>query len=129
MSCCKADVKVVSTVIPGGSVVNAYYDLRSGVPVEIDQAAYDALVKIQCPETDVEKCSVCIQPTGNTDPLLIEKGIKLITTTTSYTAAGVASTTIDAVTLHQADGTDVTATYEETACPAPIVIEQDFCVE
>lgn len=129
MSCCLADVKVVSTVVPGGTVVNAYYDLRSGVPVEIDQATYDALVKVRCPEFDTEKCPVCIQLIGNTDPTLIESGLKLINTVTTFDVAGVPTVEVTSVTLHQADGTDVTATHEETACPSPIVIEQDFCVE
>lgn len=127
MSNCQADVTAIISV-SGTTVSTTYLDLRVSPPVVIDQTAYDALVKVRCPETVTDNEMTCLQTIGNTDASLIEQGFQCVTKSITYDVAGVATVAIDSVTLHQADGTDVTATHEMVACPEAIVTELSSCV-
>jgi hypothetical protein len=127
MSNCRADVEKITTII-GTSVITTYLDHRVDPSVIIDQATYDALDKVKCPETVTDNENQCIQPVGNTDAALVERGFQCVVKTITYDPADVATVAITSVTLHQADGTDVTATYEVTACPTPITSSVGSCV-
>lgn len=128
--CCQGDVKAVHTVI-GNNVTSQYFDLRSNPPVQITQADYDALDKVKCPVTTTDMENICLQEVGNTDAANIVKGMRCVLKTTKFadTAGTVEAVTIDGVNLHLADGTDVTATHEEVACPVPTIIETGACVK
>ena len=82
-----------------------------------------------CPTVDIETLETCIQPTGNTDPSLIEKGGKEVTTyEISYNADNtVAATSLVSTTLYDALGTDVTSTHEKTDCPAGLLPVGEIC--
>lgn len=129
-ACCPADVKSIIKVSPDGTVTAQYLDMRVSPPVLMDQAAYDALTRVKCPETETDWEKVCLQPIGNTDAANIVSGEKMIAQTITYSDV---QGTIDAVTrgapsLYLEDGTDVTATHEVVACPEPIVVESGYCV-
>ncbi len=127
-SCCPADVKVVTRIV-GTVVTTTYLDMRVSPPVLMDQAAYDALVKVKCPTSLPDKERVCLQPIGNTDAALIEEGWQVCVVNTTYSdeIGTVAVVTITDETLWLA-GVDVTATHEVTACPEAITIDAGFCV-
>lgn len=129
MSCTPADVKVITSIV-GTTVTTTYVDLRVSPPVLIDQATYDALVRVKCPENIVDWEPICVQPIDNTDAALVEQGMKCVPKRITYadTMGTIDEITIGDITLHQADGTDVTATFEEVACPEPVVVESDYCV-
>ena len=127
MSCCKFDVEKVVKIV--GSVVSvSYIDHRVSPPVLMTQAAYDALVKVKCPETSVEHENVCLQVIGNTDASLIVGGYRNIVQTLTFDGAGVPTVSVDAVQLFLNDGTDVSATHEVVACPEAIVTTAKSCV-
>ena len=124
---CKFDVeKVVS--IYGGIITETFIDHRTSPSTLIDQATYDALSHVKCPEVNTDVENLCIQPIGNTDSTLIEQGFQCITKTVTYDAADVATVAIESVTLHQSDGTDVTATYEVAEKPQAIITSVKSCV-
>ena len=129
-SCCPADVRVVTTVL-GNAVTHQYFDLSSGVPVLTTEAAYNAMVKVKCPEVDTDWEKVCLQVIGETDAALIVSGEKLVVNTITYsdTAGTIDAVTRSAPTYYTEDGIDVTATHEVVACPVATVIESDFCVK
>ena len=129
-SCCPADVRVVSTVM-GNTITHQYFDLTGGEPALITKAAYDAMVKVKCPEVSQDFENVCLQLVGNTDASLIESGEKLVITTVTYsdTAGAIDTVTRAAPSYYLEDGTDVTATHEVVACPVATVIESDHCVK
>lgn len=84
-----------------------------------------------CPTRSDVSSDVCLQPTGNTDPLLIETGGKQICTVeTTYLADNsVDATAVVATLLIDASGADVTATHETTACPAGLIAVGEVCYE
>jgi len=126
-ACCPADVERIISV-NGTTVTETYLDHRTTPSTIIDAATYAALTLVKCPETAVDMENICIQTTGNTDASLIEEGFRCVNKTITYDAAGAATVAITGVTLHQADGTDVTATHEQVSCPEPIVTSVKSCV-
>lgn len=129
-ACCPSDVKVI-TSIQGSVVTTTYLDLSTSPPALIDQAAFDALTLVKCPEHEVDKERVCLQVIGNTDASLIVAGRQITPMTTTFTdvAGTVDAVTVGTTTLVLDDGTDVTATHEIVACPEAIVVESEFCVQ
>lgn len=130
MSCCPADVKVVTKIAPSGAVTAQYLDMRTSPPALLTQAAYDALTKVKCPVIEPDWEKVCLQPIGNTDAALIVSGDKMVVLTTLFadTSGTIDSVSRSPATLYLEDGTEVTATHEVIACPEPVVVESDFCV-
>lgn len=127
MSCCKFDVEKVVILI-GNTLTVKYIDHRVSPPITMTQAAYDALVKVKCPDTSVDQENVCVQVVGNTDASLIVGGYRVIVSTISFDGAGVPTVAINSVQLFLNDGTDVTATHEVVACPEAIVTSTKACV-
>lgn len=127
---CNADVKAIHSVL-GNTMTSQYFDLRTSPPTPLTQAEYDALVLVSCPKTETDTENVCLQERGNTDAALIVKGMRCITKKTTYadTQGTVSEVSIEDIKLMLPDGTEVTETHEETACPVPTIIETSACVQ
>lgn len=85
---------------------------------------------VPCPTVDNVSSDVCLQPIGNTDPALVEEGGKKICAIqTTYLADG----SVDSISAAAAPlllnkaGADVSATHEETACPAGLIYAGEVC--
>ena len=102
-----------------------FHDCLTGVELTAAQIA----TITPCPSVELTDDSVCIQPTGNTDPTLVETDAKRICTVQiSYLADGTVDTTeLLSTNLIDAAGADVTATHEVTACPAPLIPVGEVC--
>lgn len=102
-----------------------FHDCLTGVELTAAQIA----TITPCPTVELANDSVCIQPIGNTDPTLVESdGKRICTIEITYLADGtVDATTVISTNLMNAAGTDVTATHEVTACPAPLIPVGEVC--
>jgi hypothetical protein len=94
-----------------------------------DLTAAQIAAAVPCPTTSVETADVCVQTVGNTDPTLIEQGAKEVSTfEISYNTDNTVNETIlVSTTLYSADGTDITATHEKTACPVGLLPVGEIC--
>lgn len=114
-----------------GSVTSiCYVQVTDGVPAVITEAEYTALTKVKCPDCETITKDRCLQLIGNTDAALIEEGcLTYVQTTTFSDLAGAVATQTQTPHKLFLAGVDVTATHEIVACPEPVVITGEVCIE
>lgn len=115
---CATHIKRINP-IDGTAVV---YDTLTGAVVT-DVAILDNLEC--CPDRRPDKEEVCIQPNGNIDPSLVEKGWLV---SVQEIAADGTLTIVGTPQIYSADlSTNVTTTHEVTECPVDTPIDVPLC--